>query len=148
MKPYDKGNKFGKRDSSRSSGRDSDRGERRDFDRPARSEGKFDRRETGRSHSKVPGGLELFEVTCDKCGRKCDVPFKPTGNKPVYCRTCFRQNESGESGDNFESKGKFRDRSREKFSDDFESKSNISSKDVEIINRKLDKIMKALKIGD
>ncbi len=143
MKPYDKGSRFSKRSSGKSTGRSSDRGERRDFDRPARSEGKFDRRDSGRSHSKVPGGLELFEVTCDKCGIKCDVPFKPTGNKPVYCRSCFRENETNDS---FETKGKFKDRSRDKFNDDFESKSNISSKDIELINRKLDKIMKALKI--
>jgi CxxC-x17-CxxC domain-containing protein len=128
MKAYNKGSRFGKRDS--------DRGERRDFDR----------HEPGRSHSKVAGGLELFEVTCDKCGRKCDVPFKPTGNKPVYCRSCFRENESAEPRDDFEPRGKFRGRSKDKFRDDFDSKVTMSSKDVEIINRKLDKILKALKL--
>ncbi|KKR84817.1 MAG: hypothetical protein UU31_C0003G0151 [Candidatus Uhrbacteria bacterium GW2011_GWA2_41_10] len=31
----------------------------------------------------------MFSATCAKCGNQCDVPFKPTGEKPVYCRECF-----------------------------------------------------------
>jgi CxxC-x17-CxxC domain-containing protein len=36
------------------------------------------------------GGRELFEVTCSACGQKTTVPFKPTSDRPVYCRTCFQ----------------------------------------------------------
>jgi CxxC-x17-CxxC domain-containing protein len=32
---------------------------------------------------------ELTEVTCAACGVVTEVPFKPTGTKPVYCRDCF-----------------------------------------------------------
>lgn len=32
---------------------------------------------------------EMFEGTCSDCGRKCMLPFKPTGDKPVYCNDCF-----------------------------------------------------------
>lgn len=39
---------------------------------------------------------EMHEVTCDKCGKQCEVPFKPTGDKPVYCSDCFRK-EGGDS---------------------------------------------------
>ncbi|MBI4599262.1 hypothetical protein HY734_03660 [Candidatus Uhrbacteria bacterium] len=31
----------------------------------------------------------MYNVTCAKCGTQCEVPFKPTGEKPVYCRQCF-----------------------------------------------------------
>lgn len=34
---------------------------------------------------------ELFDAVCDKCHKKCQVPFKPTPGKPVYCRECFRE---------------------------------------------------------
>ncbi|HSB81906.1 MAG TPA: zinc-ribbon domain containing protein [Candidatus Methylomirabilis sp.] len=36
------------------------------------------------------GARELFEVTCSACGQKTTVPFKPTSDRPVYCRTCFQ----------------------------------------------------------
>jgi CxxC-x17-CxxC domain-containing protein len=35
------------------------------------------------------GGREMTEVTCASCGVVTEVPFKPTGVKPVYCRDCF-----------------------------------------------------------
>ena len=36
------------------------------------------------------GARELHEVTCSSCGQKTTVPFKPTLDRPVYCRTCFQ----------------------------------------------------------
>lgn len=32
-------------------------------------------------------------VTCDGCGKKTTVPFKPTQRKPVFCRECFQKGE-------------------------------------------------------
>jgi CxxC-x17-CxxC domain-containing protein len=34
-------------------------------------------------------GREMHSVVCAACGAETEVPFKPTGVKPVYCRTCF-----------------------------------------------------------
>jgi CxxC-x17-CxxC domain-containing protein len=39
---------------------------------------------------------EMHDVICDKCKKDCQVPFKPTGDKPVLCSECFRQ-DGGES---------------------------------------------------
>ena len=33
---------------------------------------------------------ESFEVVCAACGVTTTVPFKPAGNRPVYCRECYR----------------------------------------------------------
>lgn len=30
-----------------------------------------------------------FPAVCSSCGRNCDVPFRPDGSKPVFCRDCF-----------------------------------------------------------
>lgn len=38
----------------------------------------------------VGGSRELHEVTCSSCGQKTTVPFRPTLDRPVYCRTCFQ----------------------------------------------------------
>ena len=35
------------------------------------------------------GPREMFKATCSQCGGVADVPFQPSGNKPVYCRYCF-----------------------------------------------------------
>src|SRR5210317_228332 len=43
------------------------------------------------------GPVEETEVICDKCGKETTVPFKPTGNKPVLCRDCFKK-DGGTSG--------------------------------------------------
>lgn len=32
---------------------------------------------------------ERFDADCNNCGAKCQVPFRPNGKKPVYCRDCF-----------------------------------------------------------
>jgi len=33
---------------------------------------------------------EMHKATCSDCGKECEVPFKPTGDKPVRCRECFQ----------------------------------------------------------
>ena len=35
------------------------------------------------------GPREMFEVTCAECGQLAQVPFKPTGSRPVLCKDCF-----------------------------------------------------------
>jgi len=34
---------------------------------------------------------EMFDVTCSSCGAAAQVPFKPSGDRPVYCRDCFKR---------------------------------------------------------
>jgi CxxC-x17-CxxC domain-containing protein len=35
------------------------------------------------------GPREMHKAVCSKCKKECEVPFKPTEGKPVYCRECF-----------------------------------------------------------
>jgi len=76
---------------------DSDRPKRREFDR-----GDSDRpkRRDFRSRDRNLG--EMTKVVCDKCGKSCEVPFRPTPGKPVYCNDCFGKNDhsSNRSGNN------------------------------------------------
>jgi len=32
---------------------------------------------------------EMHSATCADCNQECQVPFKPSENRPVYCRTCY-----------------------------------------------------------
>ena len=40
------------------------------------------------------GPREMFSATCSSCGREAQVPFRPTGSKPVYCSDCFSSQRS------------------------------------------------------
>lgn len=44
--------------------------------------------------TRVQGERESFEITCATCGKKDTVPFKPSGDRPVYCREHFQRNAS------------------------------------------------------
>ncbi len=33
---------------------------------------------------------EMHDATCARCGNETQVPFRPTGARPVYCSDCFR----------------------------------------------------------
>lgn len=37
------------------------------------------------------GPREMFDAVCDNCGKNCQVPFRPTSGKPVYCSDCFEK---------------------------------------------------------
>jgi CxxC-x17-CxxC domain-containing protein len=40
------------------------------------------------------GPREMFSATCSSCGREAQVPFRPSGAKPVYCSDCFTSQRS------------------------------------------------------
>ena len=35
------------------------------------------------------GDMPTYKAVCAECGKSCDVPFRPTSGKPVYCNDCF-----------------------------------------------------------
>lgn len=39
---------------------------------------------------------QQFSTICAECGQETTVPFKPSSDRPVYCRDCFqaRRNQS------------------------------------------------------
>lgn len=39
------------------------------------------------------GDNQMYEAVCSDCGRDCEVPFKPSGDKPIYCDKCFGRNK-------------------------------------------------------
>ncbi len=36
---------------------------------------------------------EMHAVVCAECGKDTEVPFQPTGDRPVYCSDCFSRNK-------------------------------------------------------
>lgn len=68
------------------------------------------------------GDTKMHEATCESCGKTCGVPFKPNGKKPVYCSLCFKQDRREES----------------------KTKKEDSAKELEAVNKKLDRILRLL----
>ncbi|MBI2034910.1 MAG: hypothetical protein HYT11_04225 [Candidatus Levybacteria bacterium] len=97
-------------------------GERRDFGRR-----RFDRRGSDRQ--------QMHKATCSRCGKACEVPFMPTGSKPVFCNDCFR--DKGASG-----AGSYggRDSGRP----NFDERRTYEKERFEALHAKLDKIINML----
>ena len=44
------------------------------------------------------GGMaprEYFTAVCNECGKEAQLPFKPRGDRPVYCSDCFGKRRTG-----------------------------------------------------
>jgi CxxC-x17-CxxC domain-containing protein len=57
--------------------------------------GYSDRGHSGGGYSSGP--REMFSATCSSCGREAQVPFRPSGAKPVYCSDCFSSQRGSSS---------------------------------------------------
>lgn len=42
-----------------------------------------------------PSGRQLYDVICAACGKPAQVPFKPSGDRPVYCKDCYMKQRGG-----------------------------------------------------
>lgn len=118
---------------------------RRDGGRP-----NFPRKSWGGSGGRDRGPVTMHQAVCDQCGKPCEVPFRPTSGKPVYCNVCFGgKKETGDNrgGDRFPQKNY--DSYKAPIKPDFGS--NISKgnndelkKQLEILNVKMDRLIKAV----
>ena len=34
---------------------------------------------------------KMYTIVCSDCGKEAEVPFKPSGDRPVYCRECYQK---------------------------------------------------------
>lgn len=46
------------------------------------------------------GKSQMHQAVCDECGRDCEVPFKPSSGKPIYCSDCFEGRGRGNKRSN------------------------------------------------
>jgi len=54
------------------------------LEKDVRKQMDFERRRFG-------GPRTMHKAVCSDCGKECEVPFKPTEGKPVYCRECYQK---------------------------------------------------------
>lgn len=89
--------------------------------------GNFRRRDSGRR--------EMHKAVCNECGKDCEVPFKPSGDRPIYCSDCFEKREGGRSN---------RRGSRESGFGERDNANKQLLEQVSALNTKLDRILKVL----
>lgn len=118
---------------------------------------RFDNNRGSRSGDRL-GRPSMHSAVCAECGQSCEVPFKPTGDKPVYCSSCFGK-KSGFENSRFErrdserpsfNRDDRRESARPSFNrDDRGDRSNSASRDgskqqFDMLNAKLDSILRLL----
>jgi CxxC-x17-CxxC domain-containing protein len=67
---------------------------------------------------------QMHPATCSGCGKPCQVPFRPSAGKQVFCNDCFakqRGEETFERRDPFQKDRGFKTDSRSDFRKDFKS---------------------------
>lgn len=110
----------------------------------------FPKKSWGGSGGRDRGPVTMHQAICDQCGKSCEVPFRPTDGKSVYCSVCFEgKKETGNNrgGDRFPQKNFNSYRPPVKT----DLGSNISKgdsdelkKQLEILNVKMDQLIKAV----
>lgn len=115
------GSKFGGRSERR--GGFQRRPDNNRFEGSSRKRDDFEDRDFRSSERRPP--LEMHDVVCATCGKDCQVPFKPTTDKPVFCNDCFKKNDNP--------------RNQER-----SSPSAMSSEQFNKLNAKLDKILQII----
>lgn len=38
---------------------------------------------------------QMYAVVCFECGKDTEIPFKPSGDRPVFCKECFAKRKAG-----------------------------------------------------
>jgi CxxC-x17-CxxC domain-containing protein len=52
----------------------------------------------GGGYASTREAREMFTATCASCGKEAQVPFRPSGDKPVYCSTCYQERRGSAFG--------------------------------------------------
>lgn len=92
------------------------------------------------------GDKQMFKTICAECGKSCEVPFKPNGEKPVYCSDCFGKNAGGQFGDRNNDRAPRKEYSAPKTfnTTTYDSGSLDMKKSLDAMNTKLDTLISLL----
>jgi CxxC-x17-CxxC domain-containing protein len=41
------------------------------------------------------GRTTMHQAVCSECGNDCEIPFRPTNGRPVFCSNCFKKQGGG-----------------------------------------------------
>lgn len=87
---------------------------------------------------------EMFEATCASCHEACEVPFRPSAGKPVYCRKCFAQAGGDEGRSNRSFAPRRQDDRRDSRSHEHAPQHDEVRAQLEKINAKMDRLIELM----
>lgn len=92
------------------------------------------------------GPVSLHQATCASCGKTCEVPFKPNGRKPVYCKDCFSRDGGNADTRNNSPRPSFNDRGHDRPAQQPAAapKSDAFEKEIASLNKKIDGLITSL----
>lgn len=86
----------------------------------------------------------MFRTTCSDCGKSCEVPFRPTGEKPVFCNDCFARNKGGAPSGDFRPRENFREAQMKPVED---KRIDDIKRQIAELGLKLDSILDKMNLG-
>lgn len=92
------------------------------------------------------GRPSMHQATCSECGVSCEVPFRPTGSRPVFCNNCFGKQGRGKDGGRpprFEGERHEKPRFEDKKVDGVYFSGQVVEQ-IKILNAKVDKLIEIL----
>jgi CxxC-x17-CxxC domain-containing protein len=89
---------------------------------------------------------DLHDATCSSCGNSCQVPFRPNGSKPIFCRDCFKRDDAGPK--RFERPSYGEKRPFKKFGDKPQGDLSAIERRLSAIETKIDALIDALTADD
>ena len=97
------------------------------------------------------GPVTMHKAVCDECHKSCEVPFRPSQDKPIYCNDCFSsKRDDGDRAPRREfsndrgPKREFNDRPAPSFSKPTSAPAgNDMSNQLSEMNSKLDRLVSA-----
>ncbi len=101
----------------------------------------------GNRSSRGSNRSSMHDATCSSCGKDCQVPFRPTGSRPIFCSICFDKQGGGGSEKNFD-KPRFGDKRKREFERENTIAENKNAEHLKSefarLHAKLDSIMEIL----
>ncbi len=115
-------------------------GGRREGGRPS-----FSSKSWGDKRGGGGASVSMHKAVCSECGKTCEVPFKPTGDKPVYCKECFGEKKNVGFREERAPKREYAsDRSPARATQESNVGSNDTKKQLDALNAKLDRLIQTV----
>ena len=98
------------------------------------------------------GPVTMHKAVCDECHKECEVPFRPSGDKPILCNECFSSKKGNDDraprrdfGGDRGPKRDFNDRPAPSFAKPVSAPANDEiKKQLTDISAKLDRLSSAI----
>ncbi len=84
---------------------------------------------------------EMFQAICSGCGKSCQVPFRPSSGKPVFCDECFTKTRNSDGPSRSDARPSYNDRGSKPATTSSTSNTDVLARQMQVISGKLDTLI-------